>query len=119
VRTEAEREMAPGVAQDIELHGVQMPEGSQVSVMIGAANRDERRFPNPDRFDIERDDGPHLSFGLGTHFCLGASLARLEARAALEALVPELDRFQRTRPEREFVDSFVVRGLRRLELRAA
>jgi len=107
------------LTQEVELHGVSMPKGAMVSLMIGSANRDERRFSNPDRFDVGRDEGAHLSFGFGIHFCLGSSLARLEARAALEALVPELHRFERANPEREFVDSFVVRGVRRLELRAA
>jgi len=105
--------------EDTRLHGVKLPKGAQVAVMLGAANRDERQFAEPDRFDVERETPAHMSFGLGVHFCLGASLARLEARAALEALVPELAGFARARPEREFVDSFIVRGLKRLELRAA
>jgi cytochrome P450 len=107
------------VKQPVEIHGVTIPKGAQVSLMLGAANRDERRFSDPDRFDVTRDAGGHLAFGFGAHFCLGSALARLEARAALDALVPELARFQRARPEREFVDSFVVRGLTSLELRAA
>ena len=107
------------VVEGIELHGVSIPKGAEVALMLGSANRDERRFDDSDRFDVGRDARAHLSFGFGNHFCLGSALARLEARAALEALVPELSRFERARPEREFVDSFVVRGLTSLELRAA
>ena len=59
-----------------------------MAALIGSANRDERRFADPDRFELERDAQGHIGFGFGRHLCLGASLARLEARVALEALVP-------------------------------
>ena len=101
--------------QDVELGGVRIPKGAYVAPLLGSANRDERRYPDPDRFDIARNPQGHVGFGFGKHFCLGASLARLEARIALEALAPELVRLQRQGP-REVVDSFMVRGLRRLEL---
>jgi cytochrome P450 len=104
--------------QDVELAGTRIPKGAYVAPILGSANRDERRFPDPDRFDVGRDAQGHVGFGFGKHFCLGASLARLEARVALEALVPELPRLVRDRP-RELVDSFLVRGPRRLELRRA
>ena len=102
-----------------EMHGRTIPADALVVVLLGAANRDERRFPDPDRFDVGRDTRGHVAFGFGAHFCLGASLARLEAKAALEALVPELPRLARVRPEREFLDSYLIRGRARLELRAA
>ncbi len=105
--------------REVELHGVRIPADALVIVLLGSANRDERRFPEPDRFDVERDARGHLAFGFGAHFCLGASLARLEATAALEALVPELPRLARARPEREFLDSYLIRGRARLELRSA
>jgi cytochrome P450 len=76
------------VAQDVEYHGQTIPKGSALLLMSGAANRDERRFENPDTFDIHRTGAnSHLSFGRGTHFCLGASLARVEARVALEEIL--------------------------------
>jgi len=104
--------------QDVELAGTRIPKGAYVAPLLGSANRDERRFPDPDRFDIARNPQGHVGFGFGKHFCLGASLARLEARIALAALAPELLRLERQGP-REVVDSFLVRGPRRLELRRA
>ncbi len=105
--------------RDVELSGTTIPAESSVAVLLGSANRDERRFPRPDEFDPGRDTRGHLGFGFGVHFCLGASLARLEARVALQALVPELPRLRRRRPETAFVDSFQVRGPQSLELVAA
>jgi cytochrome P450 len=105
--------------REFGLHGQTLPAGALVIVLLGSANRDERRFPEPDRFDVSRDTRGHVAFGFGAHFCLGASLARLEAKAALEALVPELPRLVRARPEREFLDSYLIRGRARLELRVA
>jgi cytochrome P450 len=104
--------------QDVEIAGTRIPKGAFVAPLLGSANRDERRFPEPDRFDVARDPQGHVAFGFGKHFCLGASLARMEARVALEALLPELPRLERERP-RPLVDSFLVRGPRRLELRPA
>jgi cytochrome P450 len=63
------------VARDVELHGQTVPKDSIMVLLNGSANRDERRFPDADRFDIHRDDGAHLGFGYGLHFCLGAALA--------------------------------------------
>jgi len=82
------------VARDVEHHGQAVPEGSAILLLVGAANRDDRRFPEGDRFDIRRDIRQHLGFGLGVHFCLGAALARLEGRVALEEVLkrfPEWD----------------------------
>lgn len=82
------------VARDVERHGRTVPEGSVMLLLVGAANRDDRRFPDPDRFDIHRQISGHLTFGFGPHFCLGAALARLEGRVALEELLarfPEWD----------------------------
>ena len=81
------------VACDAQFQGRTVPEGSIMFLLNGSANHDERRFPEPDRFDIHRGRR-HLSFGYGLHFCLGSSLARLEGRIALEELLrrwPEWD----------------------------
>jgi cytochrome P450 len=78
------------VARDAEYYGTTVPAGSAMLLLIGSGNRDERRFTDPDRFDIHRDEGAHLTFGYGLHYCLGAALARLEGRVALDEV---LDRF--------------------------
>ncbi|MCW2569919.1 MAG: cytochrome [Mycobacterium sp.] len=83
---------------EVDLAGQRVPRDQALMVWCGAANRDERRFPRPDAFDAARDPNPHLGFGRGNHFCLGASLARLEGRIALNVL---LDRYPvlRTDPD--------------------
>jgi cytochrome P450 len=68
-------------------YGTTIAEGSIMLLLNGSGNRDERRFPDPDRFDIHRNVGRHLSFGYGIHFCLGAALARLEGRVALQEVL--------------------------------
>ena len=74
-------------AKDLDLHGTEIPAGSQVLLLPGSANRDDRVFPGPDVYDLGRDGGKLISFGSGRHFCLGAALGRLEAKVALELLV--------------------------------
>jgi cytochrome P450 len=75
------------VTEDIEYHGQVVPAGSALLLMVSAGNRDERRFENPDRFDIHRDIGQSLTFGYGAHYCLGAALARIEGRIALDEVL--------------------------------
>jgi cytochrome P450 len=98
------------VTRDIELYGERVPEGSAMMLLAASANRDHRVFaPDGDVFDIHRKPGHHLAFGYGIHFCLGAALARLEGRIALDEI---LDRF----PDWEVdlgsaaLDSSAVRG---------
>jgi cytochrome P450 len=107
------------VTREVTIHGVTLPRSAEVQLLLGSANRDERRFPDPDRFDLARDTKGHLGFGFGEHFCLGASLARLEARVSLEALIPELPGLVRARRELELLPSNILRGRARLDLRAA
>ncbi|WP_117212898.1 cytochrome P450 [Allorhizocola rhizosphaerae] len=87
-------------ARELELNGVTIPRGTPVSGYLSAANRDPVRFPDPDRFDPARSPNPHLSFGRGKHFCLGAALARLELNIAVREMLarrPRL-RWDRTVP---------------------
>jgi cytochrome P450 len=82
------------VTRDVAHYDQTVPEGSVMIFLVGAGNRDDRRFPDGDRFDIHRDVGQHLTFGYGIHFCLGAALARLEGRVALDEVLkrfPEWD----------------------------
>jgi cytochrome P450 len=75
------------VARDVEHHGQTVPEGSRMVILNGSGNRDDRHFADGDRFDIHRRIDHHLSFGYGLHFCLGAALARLEGRVALDEVL--------------------------------
>jgi cytochrome P450 len=104
--------------RDVELAGVTIPAGAMVIPLLGSANRDEAEFPDAERFDVSRNTQGHLAFGLGIHFCLGASLARLEARVALEELLPRYAAFELLEPSVRYVDSYLVRGPKRLPLRA-
>jgi cytochrome P450 len=104
------------LTQDVSMHGKTMHEGDSVALVLGAANRDEREFLRPDVFDIHRQTKSHLSFGHGIHSCLGAALARLEARVALEELLPVLGDFALAGvPERLYAQN--LRGLRHLPIR--
>jgi cytochrome P450 len=106
--------------RDVGLPSGRIPAGASVVAMIGSANRDERQWgPTAAEFRVDRNPQGHLGFGFGNHFCLGASLARLEARVALEALLEVLPALRRREPRVDYVDSFLVRGPRRLPLRKA
>jgi len=104
-----------GVLQDTEIGGQPLKAGEYVLSWIGAANRDEAQFPDPDVFDIRRSPNRNIAFGHGIHFCLGAHLARLESRIALEGL---LDRFSEVRRIREeplhLTPSFFALGVEHL-----
>ncbi len=83
----------------VELHGETIPPGKLVLPVIGSANRDPRHFPEAERFDVGRDPNPHIAFGHGIHFCLGAPLSRLESRIALADLLTRLDHLERVSDE--------------------
>jgi cytochrome P450 family 142 subfamily A polypeptide 1 len=102
---------------DHELHGERVRAGDELLLMYGSANRDPEAFDRPQEFDVGREHNPHIAFGLGTHFCLGASLARLEIRIVFEELLRRLPDF-RLAPgaEPEFAPSFFARTLRDLHI---
>ncbi|MDX1649582.1 MAG: cytochrome P450, partial [Myxococcota bacterium] len=102
------------LTRDVELHGVTMPKGARVLLVNGATGRDERRFEDPERFDVRRRVDFHLGFGHGRHVCLGASLARLEMRVALEELLARFPEYAVGRTHR--VHSSNVRGYASMEL---
>jgi cytochrome P450 len=103
----------------VELSGRTIPPNAVVFILIGSANRDERKFPDPDRFDLSRDASEHLAFGFGTHFCLGAQLAKLEAKVALEELFASCPPFTIDLHRVERIKSVLLRGIKHLPMRFA
>lgn len=102
-------------ATDTAVGGIPMPAGAPLVAWIGSANRDERQFQQPDRFDVDRGPGRHLAFGQGIHFCLGAPLARLEARIALAAVLSRLPGLTvAAGAELERMESTIIFGLKKL-----
>jgi cytochrome P450 len=104
------------VAQDAEFYGTTVPEGSAILLLVGSACRDERRYDDPDRFDVRRSDVQHLVFGWGVHFCLGAHLARLEARVALDELLNRFPEWDVDHDDIELAPTSTVRGWKRLPI---
>jgi cytochrome P450 len=105
------------VLQEVELGGTLLPKGAFLMVLFASANRDERQFPDPDRFDIDRKSREHVAFGHGIHFCLGAALARLEARVAFETLFGRCRDFRLHAQEINVIESNLLRGPRSLPIR--
>ncbi len=101
---------------DIELHGRTIPKDSKVVLLPGAAGRDERAFPDPDRFDIHRRMDHHVSLGYGIHFCLGAALARMEGRIALEETFKRFPTWEVDLDNAEMLYTSTVRGYAKLPI---
>ena len=105
---------APHVARyvdrDVELHGETVTAGNVMLLLVGAANRDDRRYPEGDTFDIHRDPGPHLTFGYGIHYCLGAALARLEGRIALDEVLKRFPEWNVDLDNAQLSPTSTVRG---------
>jgi cytochrome P450 len=102
-------------AQDF--HGRVMQPGERVFLLLNAANRDERAYPDPDRLDLARSGVPHLTFGFGAHICLGFPLARLEGQVALPAVLARWRRIEPAGGAPAWIDSMVIRGMQAMPLR--
>ena len=105
------------VTKTHQLHGKRLEEGQRVFMMLNAANRDARAFADPDRLDLHRDGVPHLTFGFGTHMCLGFPLARTEGEVAFPALLKHFSHIELTTGEPEWINSLVFRGMKALPVR--
>jgi cytochrome P450 len=105
------------VLEDVEIGGVRVPGGSELGLLFGSANRDPAVFTDPDRLDLGREPNPHLSFGAGVHYCLGAPLGRLELELAFETLLRRLPRMAPAR-EPAWKPTYILRGLEALPVTA-
>jgi cytochrome P450 len=106
--------LARTTTEAVELHGVTIPADEKVLLLFASANRDERKFPDPDRFDIGRTPNEHISFGFGKHYCLGSGLARLEARIAFDEILTRIPEYQLIGDRIERITSGPIRGVLRL-----
>ena len=100
--------------EEAEIQGKRIRKGDLVNTIIGSANRDPERFTHPDRFDITRDEGRHLGFGLGIHFCIGAPLVRLEAEIVFETLLRRFPRLRLATDTLAWQEHPIFRGLKQL-----
>ena len=101
--------------EDAEFDGIPVPKGRSVTTLIGAANRDPARFPDPEKFDIRRGDDRHLAFGFGIHYCMGAPLAKIEGQVALSTIVRRCEDMKLL-TENPSYKNFVLRGLESLSV---
>jgi cytochrome P450 len=104
------------VMQDVDYYGTTLPAGSPVLLLLASGNRDSRRYPDPDVFDIHREDVQHLTFGWGIHFCLGANLARLEGRVALDEFLKRFPEWDVDYDNIKLAPTSTVRGWERMPL---
>jgi cytochrome P450 len=98
------------VTRDVEMHGAVIPEGAKLALLTGSAGRDERKYPDPDTYDIRRSIDRHLTFGYGAHFCLGAALARMEGKVALTEVLRRFPSWEVDRAAVTYVATNTVRG---------
>jgi cytochrome P450 len=104
------------VTRDVELHGQTVPAGSKMLLLTGSAGRDDREYSDPDRFDVARKIERHLTFGYGIHFCLGASLARMEGRVALEETLRRFPEWDVDWERAAMIHTSTVRGWEKLPI---
>ena len=105
------------VSRDVEFHGVTIPRGSKLALLNGSGDRDERHFADPDVFDVRREIDRHLAFGYGTHFCIGAALARIEGKVALEETLRRFPTWDVDESRLEWVHTSTVRGYSSVPMR--
>jgi len=105
------------VMRDVEYYGPLLPKDSKVTLLTASANRDEREFPDPDRLDVTRNIDLHLSLGFGIHFCLGASLARMEGRVGLEETLRRFPTWDLDEDGLEMIHTSTVRGYSKVPIR--
>ncbi|MBI2972480.1 MAG: cytochrome P450 [Armatimonadetes bacterium] len=98
------------VLQDLDFNGARLTRGMEVGLLYASGNRDTRRFNNPDRLDLTRKDNPHLTFGLGIHYCIGAPLARVELQTSFETLLKRLPKIHIAKEPVEYTGGLVIRG---------
>ena len=103
--------------EDIDFHGIRISAGTPISLVWLAANRDESRFPDPDRFDLNRKSNRHVAFGVGIHSCAGANLARIQMRIFFDRLFKRLRRIERVGDEPQWLPFGIARGLQSLPIR--
>jgi unspecific monooxygenase len=105
------------VLEDVELHGVRIPRGAELGLLFGSANHDPSVFDRPHELDLGREPNPHVTFGAGIHFCLGAPLARLELLTSFETVLRRLPRLELVE-EPSWKPGYIIRGLRELRVRS-
>lgn len=103
--------LARKATEEVTLHGVTIPKGGNLYLLVGAANRDPAKFPDPEKLDINRPPTRSLGFGYGIHFCIGAALARLESQVAFETIIRRLPNLRMTVETPEFRLNYFLRGL--------
>ncbi|MDG5472213.1 cytochrome P450 [Jeotgalibacillus sp. ET6] len=102
--------------KDMEFHGKTLKRGDFVLASLSSANRDEEKFTDADTFDVTRNPAGHVAFGFGIHFCLGAPLARLEGKIALESLLTAFPSIQMSQEQPQWINQFLLRGLKELNV---
>ncbi len=108
--------VARWMATDFECYGTTVPAGSAMLLLFGAANRDPRRYTDPDTYNIRRDNISHITFGKGVHYCLGANLARLEGRVALDEILNRWPEWDIDYDTAQLASTSTVRGWERLRV---
>jgi cytochrome P450 len=104
------------VLEDVEIHGQEVARGQELALLFGSANHDPKVFKRPDELDVGREHNPHMSFGAGIHFCLGAPLARIELQTSFGTLLRRLPAMELV-DEPEWKPNYIIRGLRELRIR--